>query len=262
MRKSNKIIALVLSIILTVSMSATVFAATKAKPNEWDSFGTSAEGPKYPQIRGEYRTVDSLVGIKKKQKEFILEVKVDGKTEKLHLTFPSTGGFRLTGSHKGYFAPKDVQDITYQKNDKTMIQMRAEDGTAVSFKKEGSGFRLSVFNKENRKLFDISPEQIAFSFENSEIKKVRLELPLASEESIYGTGERFNELDQTGKRLLMWNVDAGYNNATGALNAEKWRGYKNVPIIYSNRGYTLFFNSFYSGRWSWGKRPQCSFRRR
>ena len=69
MRKSNKIIALVLSIILTVSMSATVFAATKAKPNEWDSFGTSAEGPKYPQIRGEYRTVDSLVGIKKKQKE-------------------------------------------------------------------------------------------------------------------------------------------------------------------------------------------------
>ena len=46
----------------------------------------------------------------------------------------------------------------------------------------------------------------------------------------------------------MWNVDAGYNNATGALNAEKWRGYKNVPIIYSNRGYTLFFNSFYSGR--------------
>lgn len=248
MRKSNKIIALVLSIILTVSMSATVFAATKAKPNEWDSFGTSAEGPKYPQIRGEYRTVDSLVGIKKKQKEFILEVKVDGKTEKLHLTFPSTGGFRLTGSHKGYFAPKDVQDITYQKNDKTMIQMRAEDGTAVSFKKEGSGFRLSVFNKENRKLFDISPEQIAFSFENSEIKKVRLELPLASEESIYGTGERFNELDQTGKRLLMWNVDAGYNNATGALNAEKWRGYKNVPIIYSNRGYTLFFNSFYSGR--------------
>ena len=150
MRKSNKIIALVLSIILTVSMSATVFAATKAKPNEWDSFGTSAEGPKYPQIRGEYRTVDSLVGIKKKQKEFILEVKVDGKTEKLHLTFPSTGGFRLTGSHKGYFAPKDVQDITYQKNDKTMIQMRAEDGTAVSFKKEGSGFQLSVFNKENR----------------------------------------------------------------------------------------------------------------
>ena len=77
----------------------------------------------------------------------------------------------MTGSHKGYFAPKDVQDITYQKNDKTMIQMRAEDGTAVSFKKEGSGFRLSVFNKENRKLFDISPEQIAFSFENSEIKK-------------------------------------------------------------------------------------------
>ena len=50
MRKSNKIIALVLSIILTVSMSATVFAATKAKPNEWDSFGTSAEGVSYAII--------------------------------------------------------------------------------------------------------------------------------------------------------------------------------------------------------------------
>lgn len=85
MRKSNKIIALVLSIILTVSMSATVFAATKAKPNEWDSFGTSAEGPKYPQIRGEYRTVDSLVGIKKKQKEFYF--RSEGRWKNRKITF-------------------------------------------------------------------------------------------------------------------------------------------------------------------------------
>lgn len=27
---------------------------------------------------------------------------------------------------------------------------------------------------------------------------------------------------------------------------ELWRGYKNIPILHSNRGYTLFFNSFYS----------------
>ena len=42
MRKSNKIIALVLSIILTVSMSATVLLLPKQNRTKWDSFGTSA----------------------------------------------------------------------------------------------------------------------------------------------------------------------------------------------------------------------------
>lgn len=69
-------------------------------------------------------------------------------------------------------------------------------------------------------------------------------MPLAEDEAIYGTGERFNELDQVGRRLLMWNVDAGYHG--NSADAELWRGYKNIPILHSNRGYTLFFNSFYS----------------
>ena len=69
-------------------------------------------------------------------------------------------------------------------------------------------------------------------------------MPLASDEVIFGSGERFNSLDQNGRRTIMWNVDCGYHGQS--QTAELWRGYKNVPVLHSSIGYTLFYNSFYS----------------
>lgn len=246
MKKNNKVLAIALSFILIMSMPVTASAATKAEPSDADPYGSSAEGPTYPKIKGSYKKVDSIKGVKKGEKEFVMQVEAAGHEVELYLSFPSTGGFRLNTSSKGWFEPESAQVIDYHDDGDDKITMKAKDGTTVVFKQNGNQFQLSVLNGAERNLFRITPGQIAFSFESKEVKKVRLELPLADGESIYGTGERFNELDQVGKRLLMWNVDAGYNNEN-APKAEKWRGYKNIPIIYSNRGYTLFFNSFYSG---------------
>ena len=248
-KKSYRIIPLVLSLLLVMSTPISASASTRAVPNEnADRWGTGASCPTYPHISGSYETIDRLESVAENEKEFVMKVQAGGHTLELFLTFPDTGGFRLNTNSKGYFEPAGNGKIVYQKSADGKVTMKAEDGTTVIFEQKDSGFRLSVCNGEGKRLFGITPGQIGFSFENGKVIKVRLELPLAEQESIYGSGERFNDYDQVGKRLLMWNVDVGYNRPYSSLaDSEMWRGYKNIPILHSNRGYTLFFNSYYSG---------------
>lgn len=244
MKKGMKRTAALLAaaLMLTSGVSA---AAEKAEPGNYDRWGTSALGPGYSFRYASYHSIEKVNGIEEGEKEFILSVTVDGQEIKLYLNFPSTGGFRLHTEDTGYFEPESVQKIQYEKNKDSVITMKAEDGTKVIYTAKGELFALDVYNSADRWLFQITPEQMGFGYSKGELTKVRLEMPLAEEESIYGSGERFNELEQVGKRLLMWNVDCGYHGDSSA--AELWRGYKNVPVFHSNRGYTLFSNTFYSG---------------
>lgn len=247
MKKREKRIKRAAALLAAVLMFASVLpaAAKKAEPSSYDGWGTSALGPGYSFRYANYHSIEKVTGITEGEEEFALNVVADGQEIKLYLSFPSTGGFRLHTDETGYFEPESVQKIQYEKNGDSAITMKAEDGTKVVYTAEGELFALNVYNSDDRWLFQITPEQIGFGYSKGSLTKVRLEMPLAEDESIYGSGERFNELEQVGKRLLMWNVDCGYHGDSS--EAELWRGYKNVPIFHSNRGYTLFSNTFYSG---------------
>lgn len=244
MKKGMKRTVAVMTVALMLT-SALPVAAEKAEPSRYDKWGTSALGPGYPSQFANYHTIDAVKGIEKGEHEFSMDITVAGKEMKLYLDFPSTGGFRLHTDQTGYFNPESSQKIRYDEKTKAQFAMKAEDGTKVVYAAKDHLFTLDVYNSSGRWLFKITPEQIGFGYSKGELKKVRLELPLAEDESIYGSGERFNELEQVGKRLLMWNVDCGYHGDSS--NAELWRGYKNVPIFHSNRGYTIFSNTYYSG---------------
>ena len=244
MKKGMRITAGLLAATLVFSCVLPV-AAYKAEPSRYDKWGTSALGPGYSNKVANYHTIDSVNSVKKGKGKFTMNVTVNGEEMNLYLDFPSTGGFRLHTDQTGYFDPESNQEIQYDTKTKNQIAMTAEDGTKVVYSAVDKLFTLDVYNNSGRWLFKITPEQISFGYSKGELKKVRLELPLAEDESIYGSGERFNELEQVGKRLLMWNVDCGYHGDSS--NAELWRGYKNVPIFHSNRGYTIFSNTYYSG---------------
>jgi alpha-D-xyloside xylohydrolase len=62
-----------------------------------------------------------------------------------------------------------------------------------------------------------------------------LSLALASEEPVYGLGEKFGGLNKRGQKIENWNRDA-----TG-VNAEI--SYKNVPFAWSPRGWGLFLHT-------------------
>ena len=146
----------------------------------------------------------------------------------------------MHNENTGYFEPESFEKIHYSTDAAGNLIMDGGTGTKVVFNNGDGKFNLSVYNEKGVKLFTITEKQISFGYTRGELSKVKLEMPLAEKESIYGSGERFNELEQVGKRLLMWNVDCGYHGVSD--NAEKWRGYKNVPILHSNRGYTLYYN--------------------
>lgn len=55
---------------------------------------------------------------------------------------------------------------------------------------------------------------------------------LAPGERLYGLGEKFTRLDRAGGRFVSWTVDA--------LGSTSERSHKNVPFLWSDRGYGLF----------------------
>lgn len=231
------------SLLLLAGIPSSAYAE-KAEPSTYDPWGTSALGPGYPSVVANYSPTVPGSGIEQGEQAFSFSVSVDGTTIPLHLSFPALGGFRLYSDQTGYFEAEEYRDIQYTQREAGQIAMTAGDDATVVYSQTEDAFALDVYNEADVRLFRITSEQIGFAYSRGELAKVRLEMPLAEDEAIYGTGERFNELNQVGRRLLMWNVDAGYHG--NSAYAELWRGYKNIPILHSNRGYTLFFNSFYS----------------
>ena len=67
---------------------------------------------------------------------------------------------------------------------------------------------------------------------------------LRPDERLYGLGEKFTRLDKVGQRIVSWTVDA--------LGSTSERSHKNVPFLWSNRGFGLFLDSGTRVTWDLG----------
>lgn len=174
----------------------------------------------------------------KNEKEFVIHTLVKDREMKLYVSFPEEGGIRLRTDQSGIFNPKGNKKILYKGN-----SMTAGD-TSVEFIQSGSGFTLNVSNGKGVRVMQITDKQISFGYDKDDaLKKVRFECAISKNEVLYGTGERFNSLNQVGNSLVLWNMDAAYHDQA---DENMDRAYKNIPLLHSTRGYTMFFNSTYS----------------
>ena len=64
------------------------------------------------------------------------------------------------------------------------------------------------------------------------VRSVAASFHLRPDERIFGLGEKFTRLDKTGLRIVSWTVDA--------LGSTSERSHKNVPFLWSRRGFGLF----------------------
>lgn len=239
----KRIIALILSVVLSVTTAFTTSAAV-AVPSDYDPFGTSAFGPNAPVVSGTYKQITQLRSYKMGVRVFEIYVTVNSKSVPLYISFPNFGGFRFYGRETGDFEPESLSKINYAYDPNGSIVMSGTDGTTVIFTAYSSSFLIKIYDGNGNYILDFASSQLKFGYNGSTICSVFLQMPLEPDEIIYGTGERFSGLNQNGRRTFMWNVDCGYHG--NSENAELWRGYKNVPIIHSDRGYTLFYNSYCS----------------
>ena len=231
-------------VLLSVFFNQIFFVFAQSTDNEYDPFGTSGFGPDAPVVSVDgYSIPSSVTSIEKLQKQFKINTVINGIQMPFYITFPQIGGFRLYGENTGTFSPDGLDDIIYSADESGNIIMSGKDNMKVRFVKKGLAFYLYVYDN-SKELFVLKSNQIKFGFSGGKLIKIKLEMPLLTDEVIYGSGERFGGLNQNGKRTIMWNMDCAYHG--NSENAELWRGYKNVPILHSNKGYTLFYNSFCS----------------
>lgn len=247
-KKAACILLALIMICSAVSNPATLQAKTAVPGNDaWD--GDPPMGPKYPFIEAaDYDSITAIGELEQGEERFRIPVIVAGETRVLNLEFPADGGFRLHTGKQGFFEPTERKRIQYEKHSEEELVMKPVDGdgTQVIFKGDSNRFVLEIYNRDGKCVVPIASEGIRFGYTDGNRSRISLSLPLEEKEAVYGSGERFNELNQVGKRLQMWNLDAGYMG-TNWENNEFWRGYKNVPILHSSRGYTVFSNTFYGG---------------
>ncbi len=168
------------------------------------------------------------------------ELRCDARAGKhripLWLSF-CNGAVRIRNQHSGFFPPQQLDTFTC-----------ADDRIAsgdLRVRIESHPWRISVLDRGGSERWSVGCGDLAFRFSLSgEITAVDLRGNLTAAENMYGFGERFNALGQRGGVVTLWDVDCWNGNIHGQLN----QAYKNVPLLHSTSGYSLFWNTSYRMR--------------
>jgi alpha-D-xyloside xylohydrolase len=83
------------------------------------------------------------------------------------------------------------------------------------------------------------------------LSRVTQSFKLGPDEHLYGLGEKFTRLDKSGARLVSWTQDA--------LGSTSERSHKNIPFLWSTRGWGLFVDGGARIAWDLGAQSTQSF---
>ncbi|MGA2534001.1 MAG: TIM-barrel domain-containing protein, partial [Candidatus Aminicenantales bacterium] len=92
---------------------------------------------------------------------------------------------------------------------------------------------------------------LGFVRRNRRTEAVIQSFHLSPEDRLYGLGEKFTRLDKTHQTIISWTQDA--------LGSTSERSHKNVPFVWSPRGWGLFLDTGARAVWELGTRSCQSF---
>ncbi len=192
-----------------------------------------------------WKSFEKIKSIEKREDRLVLLSSVGGEEKTLTLAFAAEGGIRLFSETEGYFKPKSFKPFEIIEDGNGKISIKA-DNSIASVNYAQDKWKIYFKNSDYETVHTISSEQLLYGFEDGVQNRIRLDGDVFVDEVIYGLGERFNAINQVGTETSsMCNVDKGYQlirEIKGVTQA-----YKNIPLIHSNRGYSLFLNTFYTG---------------
>ena len=235
-----------------------------------DPFGSYPIGPK-PQAQWTDWTVPSAVrDIIWHKHSFEISYMAYGVSKSLFLSLPSCGGVRFSSEKPSTReeAPEELTAVFESEYSLGIVRdndyrFRGNDGTTAVFVSEGNIWRFEIYSPAGKLLYTVNKWNIGIGEDRCVQKQYSLELPLANDELVCGTGERFNGFDQRGKQIAFWNTDPTYHWYPTSDNLDLWRGYKNIPLIHTGRGCSVFFNTTCNGYMDIGKsdptRLYCQF---
>lgn len=200
-----------------------------------------------------------IVSMETQEKQFIMSTKTnEGKINNLYFSFPTVGGVRFHADDTGFWNPEDNSVIQYT-SEGAAIVMEA-NGTKVKVYTTATPWRFEVYNAKDEMVIWYLSDHIFFGYdEKGALSKVKIASEVDEYETLFGLGERFSGLVQNGKTVEMWNYDSfsQLRRSYGDQNV----GYKNIPLLHSNNGYSVFHNNTYYGvvDVAESKADECSF---
>ena len=240
----------IIAVLTAVSLAFSGLIINTAADSVYDPFGTAAFGPSAPETESDYSSLGKAKTVTKSKDRLKISAACSFYSYPLTLVFPKLGGVRIYGETSGNFATDDFYELEYTDIAANSFTVKAAggDGTCVTFTNSANYFTLDFYNADGTKVTALNSSGLQIGTgSDKNYNAVKFSLPIEETDVIYGTGERFGGLNQNGRRTIMWNVDCGYHGENAA-NAELWRGYKNVPLLYNNAGYTLYYDSYYSAK--------------
>lgn len=183
-----------------------------------------------------------------------------GVLSTLFISCPCTGGIRISSEAPKRDAQAYVGDTAIFEPEYSLPidkehfhgELVGGDGTGVRILCEDAYWRVELYDAKKNLIHTIHKWNLSYSDDRFVTRQYSLELPLSSEEVIFGTGERYNHFNQHGCRMCFWNTDMCYHGYSSLETHELWRSYKNVPVVNSNRGVTYFFNTTCYGEGDFG----------
>lgn len=210
-------------------------------------------------IEVEWQNPTEIVATETQEKQFIMSTKTaKGRVNNLYFSFPTEGGVRFHADDTGFWNPAETSIINYSAEGAAIV-MQAND-TKVKLYTTASPWRFEVYNAKDEMVVWYFADDIYMGYdEKGELKKVKAASTVDEYEILFGLGERFNGLVQNGEIVEMWNFDS-----FGQLRRKRGDhnvGYKNIPMIHSNQGYSVFHNNTYYGLVDVAKtvKDKCSF---
>lgn len=235
-----------------------------------DPFNTYLFGPAPLEYFVDWHGYGELEGTVLHKNCFELKFKTEKWQYKrsLFVSCPDIGGVRISSEQPSNAADAPVENTAIFEPRETVKIVESgfqniltgTDGTKIRLVTKGDYWGLEIYGADGRLLQTVNKWNIFFSEDRFLCRQYRIELPLKSDEVIFGTGERFNHFNQRGRRVRFWNTDPCYHGYSSLKTHDLWRGYKNVPIITSSRGMTFFFNTTCCGEGDFGADDETRMR--
>lgn len=204
---------------------------------------SARELQKYEDFEVTWFNPGDIISVDKAETVITLNLQIHERDVAFYLAFPEIGGIRMYTETTGIWEPESLLPITYEEVDGVLTATAGTEETIVLSNMAGD-WLLQVQNAEGKTVFSLNRQQIAFGYDDEDqLGKVRLIGNVAEGESLFGLGERFNSIVQNGNTVGMWNYDC-YDDLV-SLTGDKTQGYKNIPLLHSTEGYSIFFSSSY-----------------
>jgi len=217
----------------------------------------------FPVVRNyTWKTLTEVVNTQQTSKYFVITAMAGDKTEKLYISFPVEGGFRIQSMHDaeirsgkttpstptaGLFEPDAIQTIEYKTTNDNVLVMKATDGTVLQYEQSGKDFKLWVCESTGKRVVHIGSGQISYAYSTVTedlVVRTMVEMPLIEKEAIQIGSGASRDTNQIGETISL--------TVTDGWAAPDYMYIVN-PLYHSNRGYSMWFNMPYMGKQDCGE---------